>query len=613
MEKIESTSLNIEKENINKIKELFPEAVEEGKIDFDVLRELLGDEVDESREKYQFSWKGKAESIKIAQSPTKLTLRPVKNASKNWNSTENIYIEGDNLEVLKQLQKTYSGNVKMIYIDPPYNTGKDRVYKDKLEQNIDDYLNQTEQECSSNPESNGRFHTDWLNMMYPRLMLAKNLLKRDGVIFISMDDHEISNLKTICNEIFGETNFEGHIHWRRRHNQPNDKTKMVGIVAEHILCYAKDSKYLKTVGVGKLGVTAKFTNPDNDPRGPWASKPWKVGSGQTGSHYVIISPTGKKFEDDWMGEEKTYLKLMEEDKIYFPKNGDGVPRKKYYKFEREDEGQCANNWWGFEQFGSNQEASDCLYSLFGIKDIFSNPKPIKLLKSLIKIANVKDGETVLDFFSGSASTAHAIMDLNSEYNKTIKYILVQLPQPLDEKEPATQLDLQNICELGEERIRRAGEQIKTNWEKENESEGLFATDEQFNTDIGFKVFKLDSTNINEWDSSLKLEDKQLAEKYGKVFKDGRTDEDVLYEIMLKYGVFDQKVKEIQVNNKTMYKVGEDTVVCLDDYISESDIKCISELKPKKVIFKESGFNTDNDKINAIYNLEKAGVEDIKSI
>ena len=614
MDKMDGLSLNLEKNNIDKIKELFPEAVEEGKINFDMLRAMLGDDVDDSKEKYQFTWNGKAKSIKLAQTPSSATLRPCKDKSKNWDTTENLYIEGDNLEVLKQLQKTYYGKIKMIYIDPPYNTGNDFVYNDSFSNTIENYKEQTSQTSSSNPESNGRFHTDWLNMMYPRLLLAKNLLSEDGVIFISIDDNEVENLKKICNEIFGDGNFEGHIHWRRRHNQPNDKSKMIGLVAEHILVFAKNSMHLKSVGVGKLDVTASFTNPDNDPNGPWASKPWKVGSDQSGSHYTITTPSGKVIEGEWMGEENTYRCFLNEGRIYFPKNGDGMPRKKYYQFEREEEGQCATNWWPHDQFGHNQGANNCMTELFGIKNIFSNPKPVELIRAMLKVGNVKDNDIILDFFSGSASTAHAVMKLNAEDGGNCKFIMAQIPELCSEKSEAYKAGYKNICEIGEERIRRAGEQIKSEWEKEHPSDGLFGADEKFNTDIGFKVFKLDSTNVNEWDPNMKLDEKELAMRLGEVFKEGRSKEDILYEIMLKYGVFDKQVEEINVNGKIMYRVGKRyMIVCLDNQITFEDVKAIGELSPKTVIFNEAGFNNDNDKINAVYNLEKSGVEDIKCI
>lgn len=395
------------------------------------------------------------------------TLRPCVEESSGKDGTPgkfdsgNLYIEGDNLEVLKLLQGSYHKRVKMIYIDPPYNTGKDFVYPDDYRNPIGEYKALTGQTDSdgaamrANPETSGRYHTDWLNMMYPRLILARNLLTDDGVIFISIDDVEVANLRKLCDNVFGEENFEGHIHWRRRHNQPNDKTKMIGLVSEHILAYARSSEDFKKSGVGKLPLTATFTNPDNDPKGPWASKPWKVGSDQSGSRYTIMTPSGIVLNEEWMGDETTYKLFVEEGRIYFPKGGDGMPRKKYYQFEREEEGQCATNWWSFETFGHNQGANDRMTELFGWKNIFSNPKPIELLSGLIKIANVRTSDIILDFFSGSATTAHAVMQLNAEDGGNRKYIMVQLPEVCEEGTEAAKAGYRNICEIGKERIRRA--------------------------------------------------------------------------------------------------------------------------------------------------------------
>lgn len=462
-------------ENIKRIGELFPNCMTEAKdengrvqavIDFDQLRqELSRDIVEGNEERYQFTWPDKRNAIRLANAPTTDTLRPARPESVDFDMTQNLYIEGDNLKVLKLLRENYLGKVKMIYIDPPYNTGNDFVYNDDFAQTANEYIHNSGQEDAegnrlvANTESNGRFHTDWLNMVYPRLKVAKDLLREDGVIFISIDDHEVENLKKVCNEIFGAQNFEGHIHWRRRHNQPNDKTKMIGIVTEHILAFAKNSQHLKTVGVGKLDVTASFSNPDNDPKGPWASKPWKVGSDQSGSFYTITTPTGKVLNEEWMGEEKTYLQYLKEGRIYFPKGGDGFPRKKYYASERAEEGQCATNWWSHEQFGHNQGANDYATSLFGRKNIFSNPKPLELIRGLIKIGNAKQNDIVLDFFSGSATVADAVMQLNAEDGGNRRFIMVQLPESTDEKSEAYKAGYKTICEIGKERIRRAGKKI----------------------------------------------------------------------------------------------------------------------------------------------------------
>ena len=507
----------------------------------------------------------------------------------NFDTTQNLYIEGDNLDVLKCLKETYLHKVKMIYIDPPYNTGNDFVYEDDFAESAAEYLANSGQfdeqgnRLVTNTESNGRFHTDWLNMIYPRLKVARDLLTEDGVIFISIDDHEVQNLRKVCDEVFGEGNFEGHIHWRRRHNQPNDKTKMIGIVAEHILAYAKNTSYLKKAGVGKLDLTANFTNPDNDPKGPWASKPWKVGSDQSGSKYTIITPSGKILEGEWMGEEITYKQYLSEGRIYFPKGGDGMPRKKYYKFERQEEGQCATNWWPHEQFGHNQGANDLLTELFGAKNVFSNPKPIELLRGLIKIGNVKQEDIVLDFFSGSCTTAHAIMQLNAEDGGNRKYIMVQLPELTDEKSEAYKAGYKNICEIGKERIRRAGAKIKA--ENPEKAQHL---------DTGFRVLKLDSSNMKEVFYSPKETEQQDLFALVDNVKDDRTSEDLLFQVMLELGAtLDSKIEESKVDGKTIYNVGDGYLVaCFDQDVSDDVVKAIAKMQPTYAVLRDTGMADD---------------------
>ncbi|WP_258863135.1 site-specific DNA-methyltransferase [Corynebacterium renale] len=418
---VPSSSPEFRTELAEKLANLAPEAVADGKIDVEKLKELLEGDASDTSERFGLFWPGKKRAMRAAHTPTTATLKPDKANSKVWDTTKNVFIEGDNLEVLKILQKHYHGKIKMIYIDPPYNTGKDFVYPDNYKEGLETYLewskqvNEEGQKLSSNAESEGRYHSNWLNMMYPRLKLARNLLTIDGLIFISISDHEYAHLKKMLDEVFGEINFEGSIHWRRRHNQPNDKTKLIGLVAEHILVYARNSTSLKAIGVGKLPLTGKFTNPDNDPRGPWNSKPWKVGSGQGGSTYSITTPTGHTYTETWMGEKATFDRLLNDGRIIFTKSGEGLPRKKQFKSERLAEGQAASNWFSHEQFGSNQEGSTELENLFdGTKSVFDNPKPTKLIKNLVMLGNLKDEDLILDFFAGSGTTADAVMRLNAE-------------------------------------------------------------------------------------------------------------------------------------------------------------------------------------------------------
>ena len=592
-----------------RLAQICPDAFCDGDLQMDLLLEAMGkyhttedikELVVDENERYEFRWSGKQKAKYESQKSSTGTLRPCPEESKNWDTTQNLYIEGDNLEVLKILKRAYAGKIKMIYIDPPYNTGKDFVYKDDYTDNLKNYLEQTGQLTaegkpkSSNTTADGRFHTNWLNMMYPRLRLARELLSDDGVIIISIDDNEQANLKKMCDEVFGGDNFEGHIHWRRRHNQPNDKTKMIGIVAEHVIVYAKNSMYLKTVGVGKLDITAKFTNPDNDPKGPWASKPWKVGSDQSGSRYKIITPTGNVLDEEWMGDETTYKKYIGEKRIYFPKSGDGMPRKKYYQSERQEEGQCACNWWPHEQFGHNQGANDIMTELFGLKNVFSNPKPIELIRNIAKIANLKDNDICLDFFSGSSSTAHAVMQLNAEDGGNRRFIMVQLPEATDQKSEAAKAGYKNICEIGKERIRRAGEMIIEDAKKAGKDvSGL---------DVGFKVFKLSESNMNKWHLELAdLKDKNDMEKAAiAALRDGKNtirrneieaenakrqvaglapfdiDLCVIYEWLLKYGVMpDCRITTAQIGGHKVYSVsGGAFMICLEHGLNRDWAKAL---------------------------------------
>ena len=586
--------------NIEKIRSLFPECVTEaespdGKIkyavDFEKLRQILSRDIVEGDEYFGFSWAGKKQAFIEANAPIRKTLRPQTGRSVNWRDTENIYIEGDNLEALKLLQESYLAGIKLIYIDPPYNTGNDFIYNDSFKDSLGEYeiasgtIDDEGNHMVINSETDGRFHSKWCSMIYPRLLLARNLLSRDGVIFISIDDNELENLKMICNEVFGKQNFEGHIHWRRRHNQPNDKTKMIGIVTEHILVYARDSVYLKSVGVGKLDLTATFTNADNDPKGPWASKPWKTGSDQSGSRYKIVTPTGKVLDEEWMGEEATYKKYLAEGRIYFPKGGDGMPRKKYYQFEREDEGQCASNWWPHEQFGHNQGANDLMTELFGTKNIFSNPKPVELLRAIIKIANVKDGDVVLDFFSGAASTAHALMKLNSEDNSHRKFIMIQVPEKCWEKSEAYKNGYNNICEIGEERIKRAGEKIK----KETNAD----------IDYGYRVFSVDSTNMRDVYYSTEDYSQDMLRMLESNIKEDRDDMDLLFGCLLEWGLpLSLPYSSEIIDGSTIHIYNEgDLIACFDEDISDEVIRSIARRQPLRAVFRDRSFSNSPAKIN----------------
>jgi adenine-specific DNA-methyltransferase len=635
MNKMEGTSLNLETLNVEKIKELFPNVVTEGKIDFDKLRVVLGDEIDDRVEKYQFTWNGKSSTIKLAQSPSTGTLIPSKADSKNWDKTENLYIEGDNLEVLKQLQKTYYGKIKMIYIDPPYNTGGDFVYKDDFKDNIKNYKEQTQQTTRANPETNGRYHTDWLNMMYSRLMLAKNLLTNDGVMFISIDDNEVVNLKKICDDIFGEYNFISFYLWTKTSTPPSLSNKYRKTV-EYVLCYEKNKNSKKYYGSELENGDAPLLNTGNP------IKTLKFPAGSVRFSFIINSHFNKgDFEkvrlenniDVKNGLNSTDMiitgefKWGQENLEQEIKQGTTfiIKSEKFsIRFQRTDDNgrfKTPNNFFNdielnkTTEVGTNESAVSELTDI-GLNGIFDYPKPTSLISKLINMVTYDDkASIILDFFSGSATTAHAVMQLNSEDGGNRKFIMVQLPELTDESSEAYKAGYKNICEIGKERIRRAGEQIKQELIDKKNKAGLLDDNivDPDSFDNGFKVFKLESTNIIPWDGTIKLDETTIFTQ-SEVIKEDRSDLDVLYEVMLKYGVFDKPVQEININGKTMYSVSLGyLIVCLDNNITLDDVKEIGKLKPHNVIFKESGFANDNDKINATYTLEKLGVEEIKSI
>lgn len=628
----ETRSPDLVAENLSKLKTLFPELIVEGPegsaVNIDVLKALVGDKtLTDTEEKYGLNWHGKRRARQLALTPSTGTLRPCPEESVDWDTARNLMIEGDNLEVLKLLQKSYAGKVKLIYIDPPYNTGDDFVYPDDFQDSVKNYLMLTGQidsdgrKVTSNTEASGRFHTEWLKMMYPRLKIARNLLRPDGLIFVSIDDNEVSTLRAILSEIFGEENFEGHIHWRRRHNQPNDPTKMLALVSEHVLCYARDKVAYKAAGVGKIALTGEFSNPDGDLRGDWASKPWKVGSDQSGTRYKITTPTGKVYDEEWMGEESTYQALFNDARIFFPNNGIGAPRKKYFRSERELEGQCATNWWPHEQFGNNQAANSLMESLFGQKNVFSNPKPIELLGGIINVSNTKNADIVLDFFAGSGTTAHAIWAQNAIDGGNRRCILVQLPEPLDpenndQKTGAYFCDSlekpRNIAELTKERLRRAARKIK------NENP-VFAGD------LGFRVFKLDSTNIREWEperddleGSLQLTIEHL--------KSDRNESDILYEILLKLG-FDLcvPIEKCSISGKDVYAIdGGAMIACLAQKINLNEVEKLglgivewrnklSTASDTTCVFRDSAFVNDVAKINLAAILSQYGIPNVRSL
>ena len=611
--KLDGLSMDLENANMEKLKSVFPECFAEGKLDIDKLLSLCGEYIDNDFEKYKFEWKGKSECLRLAQKRSTGTLRPCREESVNFDDTENVYIEGDNLEVLKLLQTAYYNKIKMIYIDPPYNTGNDFVYEDDFADPMARYKEVTQQTTKSNPETMGRYHTNWLNMMYPRLRLAANLLCDDGVIFISIDDNEVTNLRKLCDEVFGEENFVAEFIWKSRQNKDNRNTTGVSIDHEYILCYSKNNSIRALKGAERK--TEQYTNPDNDPRGPWASANM-VGllpeNLRPNCHYDLINPkTGINYgkpEMGWRYDKNTMSKLIEENRIIWPDSPTGRPRKKSFLSEISVVLPGYSSLVGVDLY--TRTATKELQDLFNDK-FFDYPKPVDLVKDFIQ-QTTTDDDIILDFFSGSATTAHAVMQLNAEDGGNRKFIMVQLPELCDEKSEAYKAGYKNICEIGKERIRRAGKKIL----EEKGDQIAIGDEEKKPLDVGFKVFKLDTSNLKLWDNTPITGDDQIemfTERMNSMIysiKDDRTDMDVVYEVMLKMGVpLDVPVQYIEVNGKIVYIVGEFLLmIALFKNITAEDIESIAAYAPAKIICAESSFKDDSALSNAHYILRDKQIE-----
>lgn len=648
MSKLNGETFNIEANNIEKLTELFPEVNTDGKIDFDKLKQILGDYVDDSDERYRFVWNGKGEALRLSQTPSMGTLRPAKEEgeSKNWDDTENLYIEGDNLEVLKLLQKSYFNKVKMIYIDPPYNTGGDFVYKDNFKDSIQNYKKVTGQvdgegnATTTNREYSGRYHTDWLNMMYPRLRLARNLLTDDGVIFISIDDNEIDNLRKICDEVFGEGNFVAKLPTIMNLKGNNDQFGFAG-THEYTVVYMKDihavpdlyglplSKeeqreyHLKdNKGYYKKGATLMRTGVagarEERPKGYYpiyVSKDYQeMYLEQKSSDDIVVYPkTEDGKEMSWRRSKETLKKSVDEFVITKTRNGISFNRKQRLEHDMR-KGKKAKSLLYKPSYSSGNGTNE-VRDLLGER-FFDNPKPKELIKDLLRVST-RDG-IVLDFFSGSGTCAHAVMELNKEMGYEKKYIMVQLPEETDKKSEAYKAGYQNIAEIGKERIRRAGEKVKEELQEKYEA----ASDEEKkdmkhpdDLDIGFKVFKLDSSNIKEWNPG-KYENIQGAiEDTVTPYVQGRTEEDVVYEMMLKMGLdLTYSVENYDVKDKTIYSIGYGfLMICLADEIDVSvaekmiEIKDANDQQEFRAIFRDEGFTSDTDKTNVKETLRAAGL------
>ena len=607
MDKLRMQSTNGVQENIEKIQSLFPDCVTETidertgelvrKVDFEKLQQNLSDVIISGREeRYQFTWPDKKKAILLANSPVNAALRPCREESVDFDNTQNLYIEGDNLDVLKCLKETYLHKVKMIYIDPPYNTGNDFVYEDDFAESSAEYLANSGQfdeqgnRLVTNTESNGRFHTDWLNMIYPRLKVARDLLTDDGVIFISIDDNEQENLKRVCDEIFGEINFVAQLIWERAFAPKND-ARFVSNSHDYVLMFAKDiNQYI----IGRLPRTveadARYSNPDNDPRGVWQSDNLTVKTYSASCDYPITTPSGRIVEPPagrcWSLSKNAFFERLRDNRIWFGSDGNGVPRIKRFLSELKFDGMAPTSILFYKDVGHSQEGAQEVIRLFGDKGVFDGPKPVRLLQRLITLANLRDDSIVLDFFSGSATTAHALLKTNAEKEKHCKFILVQLPEEVSEKKKDQ--GYKTICDIGKERIRRAGKKIK--------ADSPLTTQD---LDTGFRVLKLDSCNME--DIYYTPKDISQANLFSLVdnVKSDRTAEDLLFQVMLELGAtLDSKIATEVVAGKTIYNVADGYLVaCFDKDVTDEVVTTIAKMHPLYAVLRDTSMANDSTATN----------------
>ncbi len=633
MEKMKMQTPDGVEMNLDRIAQLFPGCITETRddkgivkraVDFDLLRqELSGDVVEGPVERYQLNWPGKRQAIAAANAPINKTLRPCEKESVNFDTTENLYIEGDNLDALKLLQETYLGKVKMIYIDPPYNTGNDFIYKDNFTADKEEYEQESGQrdedgnrltsmeQFKQNTESNGRYHSDWLSMMLPRLRLARNLLREDGVIFISIDDGEVENLKKMCIEVFGADNFLSVFIWEKRTSREN--RKVFSVNHDYIVAVAKNRiefQLCRGVLPYTEEVLSRYRNPDNDPRGDWQSVALSVqgGHGTTTQFYDITTPSGRVISPPsglcWRYTKDKLEELISDNRIWFGVGGDNVPRLKLYLSEV-DQGLTPHTLWMATEVGTTDSGKREVNALFEGVSVFETPKPVDLIKRFVQISNAEKSGIILDFFAGSATTAHAVMQLNAEDGGTRKFIMVQLPELCDEKSEAFKAGYKTIAEIGKERIRRAGQKIK----EENATSAP-------NLDIGFRVLKVDSSNMKDvWYTPDQLKQHEL-ELFTAHIKEDRTPEDLLFQIMLDWGspTLDAKIRKEKVGGKNVFIVNDnDILACFEQGITEELVKQMAAFKPLRAVFRDDAFD-DSLKINVeqIFKVLSPGTE-VKSI
>lgn len=608
MDKLNMNTRNKANENFEKLRQLFPSAVTEAKnengeivrsIDKDVLMQEINSYVIEgNEERYQFTWPDKKKAINLANSPINKTLRPCREESVNFDNTENVYIEGDNLEVLKILQESYLGKIKIIYIDPPYNTGNDFVYKDRYTMSLEEYeeINGDYDEEGNrlyvNRETNGRFHTDWLNMIYPRLKIARDLLSDDGVIFISIDDNEQENLKKICDEIFGECNFISQIIWERAYAPVNLK-KHFSIAHDYVICYAKDINLAICNGFKRdEEANSRYSNPDNDPRGMWQSDNFSVGPAVENNIYKIITPSGREClppnGKSWRVSESKFKEMLEDNRVWFGSDGNGVPRQKRFLSEVKNN-LTPMSIWKYSEVGHSQEATKKLKDLFDNTYVFDYSKTVDLIKKCVELYSDQNC-IVLDFFSGSATAAHAVMQLNAEDGGKRKFIMVQLPEKISENSEAYKAGYKNICEIGKERIRRAGKKII---EENKEKEGIEKLD------VGFRVFKCDSSNMKDVYYNPDEFEISLLDGFIENIKEDRTPEDLLFQVMLNFAIeLSSDIREEIICGKKVFNVkGNYLVACFDNDINEEVIEVVAKQKPQYFVIKDRSIKDDNMAIN----------------
>ena len=604
IEKIHGITPDLTRENVDRLLALFPDVATEitdpktGRteraVDFDALKERLSDVAEGNRERYQFTWPGKREAKRLAREPIAKTLRPVKERSKDWDTTKNLYIEGDNLDALKLLRENYAGKVKLIYIDPPYNTGHDFVYDDDFSQTQDEFSSESGEynedggRLVANTESNGRFHSDWCSMIYPRLLLARDLLTSDGAIFISIDDNEYLNMRALCNEIFGAANFVASIVWQKTLTRRSD-AQQISTAHDYVLVFAKQLSSLKIQHepVGEKQ-RATYTNRDNDPRGDWLAVPFHAPNIRPNLTYPIVLPSGREVIPPkgrcWSTSKDNFDALVADGRIWFGKDGDGMPQRKKYWGEREqDEGVVPWTWWSYEFAGENREATKELKALFEGATIFSAPKPVKLISRILNLIDTKES-TIVDFFSGSATSAEAVMRTNLVDEGSRRFILVQLPEKCDNGSVGAELGYNNLCEIGEERIRRAGEKIKSEIEAENAQLTLDGTPKKV-PDIGFRVLRVDDSNYEDRRKNVGSYSQADLDFDVDITKSDRSNLDLLFEALPKFQLpYDVRINTLsgdEFDGHTVYSVDDGRLLaCFEADIPESLVRAMAAFSPR---------------------------------